>query len=73
MNFMHKEDFMGAIKSAITNWLTSVAGTVTGVPLIIAGFAATPDDWYMILAGIGAMLTGLFAKQANVTGGTKPQ
>ncbi len=64
---------MGAIKSAITNWLTSVAGTVAGVPMIIEGFSAVPRNWYMIAAGVGAMLTGLFAKQANVSGGTKRQ
>ena len=64
---------MSAIKSAIKNWLTSVAGTVAGVPLIIEGFTSIPRDWFKVLTGIGVMLTGLFAKQANVTGGTKKQ
>lgn len=61
------------IQSIIKNWLTSVFGGVAGVPLIVAGFAANPDDWNMIIAGIGAFIVGLAAKQANVTGGTKRQ
>ncbi len=52
---------------------TSTAGALAGVPFIIEGIQK--QDWTMVLAGVGMILTGLFAsdksaekKQENAEG-----
>ncbi len=57
------------IQSIIKNWITSVLGSTAGGALILAGFAANPDDWSLIIAGIGVCLQGLAGKDGNKTGG----
>jgi len=48
------------------NWMTSAGGLTVGLPMIIDGIST--KNWMMVLAGIGAILTGLAAKDSNVTG-----
>uniref|UniRef100_A0A6M3KAG9 Holin n=1 Tax=viral metagenome TaxID=1070528 RepID=A0A6M3KAG9_9ZZZZ len=65
--------FTTIYNSIFKNWLTSVLGGIPGGALILAGFAANPDDWNLIIAGIGAFIAGLVQKDSNVTGGTTKQ
>jgi hypothetical protein len=61
------------LRSIFTNWLTSILGTVAGVPQIIAGITSKPINWQLVITGIGTFVMGLAAKDANVTGGTVKQ
>lgn len=45
------------------NRKTSTAGALAGIPVIIQG--VTNRDWAMALAGLGMVLTGLFASDAK--------
>lgn len=57
------------------NWKTTLAGVLTGGPLIAcqlfhicsAGHFGN-TDWLSIVSGIGAILMGAIAKDADVTG-----
>jgi len=53
------------------NWKTSLLGSLAGLPMIIEG--AISKDWGKVITGVAAILLGLFAKDANVTGGTVQQ
>ena len=44
----------------LENVKTSLFGAVAGLPMIYEG--AMAQDWKMVLAGIGMLLVGLFAK-----------
>lgn len=44
----------------IKNWLTTVFGTVAGVPQIIEGLFSVPKDWGKVLLGAGLLIVGLF-------------
>ena len=48
------------MKRLLHNIKTTLFGSVTGVTLIADGVAS--KDWALVLAGLGAFLTGLFAK-----------
>ncbi len=48
------------------NWWVTVAGILAGAPGIIATLTPIlPPKWAAVLSGIGAVLTGLFAKGAD--------
>jgi hypothetical protein len=51
------------------NRKTSTAGALAGIPVIIQG--VTNRDWAMALAGLGMVLTGLFA--SDVKDAEKPE
>lgn len=51
------------MKKFLKNWLTTLLGSVAGVPIILEGLDTS--DWKLVLAGVGAMLVGLFARDAN--------
>lgn len=62
------------------SWKTTLAGLLTGLPLAIDALvqaynagAFTGKSGLQLLAAIGLVLLGLFAKDRNVTGGTTPQ
>jgi hypothetical protein len=63
----------------IKNWKTSLAGSgAIGVALINIAYQITSKNYdaQSIFASIGVLfagVTGLFAKDSNVTGGTVPQ
>lgn len=54
------------------NWKTTLSGLLGAAGLILTQIPKT-SAWGGILAAIGAALTGLTAKDNNVTGGTKQQ
>ena len=64
---------VAALRSIIVNWLTSALGALAGAPMIIEGLTSTPINWSKVLEGVAAILLGLSAKDANVTGGTVKQ
>lgn len=51
------------MKEMLDNIKTSLFGAVAGLPMIWEG--AMAQDWKMVLAGIGMLLVGLFAKDAK--------
>lgn len=62
------------------NWKTLLGGLVAGLPVAISGIdeaikAGTIDTTSIgkFALGIGLVLLGIFAKDKNVTGGTKQQ
>lgn len=48
------------MRRILANLKTTLFGSVTGISLIVEGVGR--KDWSVILAGVGAFLTGLFAK-----------
>jgi hypothetical protein len=62
------------------NWKTTTAG-IAGLIAILAGVAkalldndpTTNPDWAVVVAGVQAALVAVFAKDADVTGGTRQQ
>jgi hypothetical protein len=48
------------MKRLINNIKTTLFGSITGVTLIVDGVGK--KDWALVLAGLGAFLTGLFSK-----------
>jgi len=60
-------------QSIIKNWITSVFGTVAGVPQVIEGLTSVPRNWMLVISGVATLALGLAAKQANITGGTVKQ
>lgn len=67
------DSIISALKQVLINWLTSIAGTVAGVPQIIEGWTSQPKNWGKIITGIATVIIGLSAKDSNVTGGTVKQ
>ena len=61
------------VKRWIVNWATSLLGASAGGTMILAGFAADPDDYAKIAEGVLLLLMGLFAKDSSVTGGVDRQ
>jgi len=53
------------MKSIFKNIKTTLFGSIAGIPTIIEG--AQTHNFGHILAGIGALLLGLFAKDHNTT------
>ena len=51
------------MKEMIENIKTSLFGAVAGLPVIYEG--AMAQDWKVVLAGIGMLLVGLFAKDSS--------
>lgn len=51
------------------NWFTTLSGLLAGLPTIINQISPIlPPEWAAILSAIGVILTGLSAKDYNVTG-----
>ena len=56
------------------NWKTTGASVVAGLPQIVKIFwPECPPEILNLVTGIGVILMGYFAKDKNVTGGTKQQ
>jgi len=60
------------------NWKTTLFGFLTGLPVLLHS-VGVPNighigngDFLSLLSGIGAILTGYFAKDKDVTGTDKP-
>jgi hypothetical protein len=51
------------MKKFLNNIKTTIFGAVAGLPLLGEGIAT--KDIFKILAGVGTLLVGLFAKDAN--------
>jgi len=51
------------MKEMLENIKTSLFGAVAGLPMIFEG--AMAQDYKLVLAGIGMLLVGLFAKDAK--------
>lgn len=51
------------MKEMLENVKTSLFGAVAGLPVIWEGAAS--NDWKMVLAGIGMLLVGIFAKDSS--------
>lgn len=51
------------MKTIINNIKTSLAGCFAGLPMILDGI--TSKNWLQIISGIGILITGLLAKDAN--------
>lgn len=54
---------------AVNSWVTSAGGAIVGLPMLWAGLQpifdndpATVADWKVVLAGAGALILGLFAR-----------
>jgi hypothetical protein len=64
----------------VKNWKTTVLGAVAGVTQIAGTLAGSGfsighfggSDWLHVIAGLGTGLLGLYAKDHDVTGGTRP-
>jgi len=62
------------------NWKTTLAGILTGFPVAIDALltaynsgAFTGKSGLQLMAGIGLVVLGVYAKDSNVTGGTVQQ
>ena len=51
------------MKEMLENVKTTLFGAVAGLPVIWEG--AMANDWKLVLAGIGMLLVGIFAKDAK--------
>jgi len=51
------------MKEMMENVKTSLFGAVAGLPMIWEG--AIAQDWKLVLAGVGMLLVGLFAKDSS--------
>lgn len=49
-----------------TNFKTSLAGLITGLPILLTGLIE--NDWAKVAEGAGIILMGFFAKDFNKTG-----
>jgi hypothetical protein len=63
----------------LTSWKTTLAGLIAGLPIaanaILTAYDAgafTGKTGLQLVGAIGIVLFGLFAKDHDVTGGTKP-
>ena len=62
----------GGIK--VKNWQTTVAGLIAGLPQIIALLGLSiPTPFLNLITALGVIGIGYFAKDKDVTGGTKQQ
>lgn len=48
------------------NLKTTIFGAVAGLPVIIDGLEK--QDWHLVLAGVGMLLVGIFAKDIKNNG-----
>jgi hypothetical protein len=56
------------------SWQTTLAGLITGLPQILSVIGvAIPTPFLNLISALGAIALGYFAKDWNVTGGTKAQ
>ena len=62
------------------NWKTTLAGLLTGFPVAIDALLTaynsgtfTGKSGLQLMAGVGLVLLGVYAKDSNVTGGTVQQ
>jgi len=51
------------MKLILNNIKTSLAGAFAGFPMILDGISS--KNWLQIISGIGILITGLLAKDAN--------
>lgn len=51
------------MKEMLENLKTSLFGAFAGLPMIYEG--AMAQDWKLVLAGIGMLLVGIFAKDSK--------
>jgi hypothetical protein len=54
----------------MTNWKTTLAGIISGVGFVLTQVPHT-GHYGAIVAAVGTVLTGLAAKDNDVTGGTR--
>ena len=54
------------MKKIFQNFKTSLFGSVAGLPLVAEGFQE--KNYIKVLAGVGMVLVGLFAKDSDVNG-----
>lgn len=52
------------IHNAVNSYLTSIAGTIVGLPHIIEGF--TTKNWALVVQGIGELLVGLASNEKGI-------
>jgi hypothetical protein len=60
-------------KTTLAGWVagaTQVAGTLAQSGFHLGHFGGT--DWLHLFAGVGMVALGSYAKDSNVTGGSKP-
>jgi len=60
---LHNNIKTNNMKEMIENIKTSLFGAVAGLPMIYEG--AMAQDWKLVLAGVGMLLVGLFAKDSS--------
>lgn len=51
------------MRTILKNIKTSLAGSIAGLPMILEGLAS--KNWIQIISGIGILITGLLAKDAD--------
>lgn len=56
--------FKRLITNAVNSYLTSLAGTIVGLPHIIEGFAT--KDWALFVQGVGELLIGLASNEKGI-------
>jgi hypothetical protein len=61
--YIQKNKKLKEMRRFLNNIKTTIFGAVAGLPLLIDGIAS--KDFAKIFGGIGALLTGLFAKDAD--------
>jgi hypothetical protein len=52
------------ITNAVNSYLTSLAGSIVGLPHIIEGF--TSKNWSLLIQGLGELLIGLAANEKGI-------
>jgi hypothetical protein len=52
------------IHNALDSYLTSIAGTIVGLPNIIEGFSS--KNWALVIQGIGELLIGLASNEKGI-------
>ena len=60
---LHNNIKTNNMKEMMENVKTSLFGAVAGLPMIWEG--AMAQDWKLVLAGVGMLLVGLFAKDSS--------
>ena len=49
----------------LKSWLTTIFGTVAGLPQVIEGLFSKPINWTLVITGVATFLLGIFAKDYN--------
>jgi len=62
--------FNKLFKNIFISWLTSLAGTVAGMPMILDGIAK--KDTMEIIQGVALVIAGWAAKDSNVSNSPTP-